>query len=1024
MLAAQRLTASALQNTVLQTLPNGQLELTAHTHRITMSCRAGAHLRRLPTDAPSAQLELSVSKSQAVTEAYFLVGSAARLSDLEVNGRRLGGGRPGALVPRRDWGEDDFQAFLVFAETQARMWLVSGSTDAGAHARVQTIATWCTQLHALASARAKEHSDCVHPSTRERVAALARTLRAAKSSLLQSVGQLGNLDKLSSIRSMNADQKATFVQSRIASVALAKRATKHVDYSATGGVNGLARSGLQSLAAGLMTLRTPEPEDAATSFYSMESYRQALIEGVTTLMPLLDKHADAVSAADILRVVGGLGLAFRGTAGSFVDPWAFRVARVYLGMYVSEQDVRSTTVLTDPTRMPDAADVHDSSGDGTDSDTAGAGAGAGGAAAGAVTGAANCRRVDRLVDPLSRNTYLMFPGATRGIITGVLPLEALDPEAHDLYRQTGIAELQASVSCRAIMAPLASDRFAMAAAVQLAIVTAVGGHRAPTALERETLAMVRMQLAGHFRIALGTAPMLSPFTAICNHLAAHDPARYMTGDEISDVLKVYAALLAAPQCEAFARTPAATHAATSATLATAATGGSTTQLQAVVGACAWLLVYRAARKHFKTTDAAAAAASATAGATPPSAAAPAGVSFAPSAPSALLSTNTALTRTQTLQLLVGWDAAADAARHPVGEPLTPTQGFIEPDESYIAAAFAQIASALHQVCEGTADSALAWIPCLETSDLAPVARFAAFPNGAEPMALSDALGYKDCSEVVIGDGHAAASTVVLAALVLRAVQCDDESKWVNKTSRETIAVPTPSNPEACAALVRGVIVELSRSAYGDRVREKERLEAAIRLQTITREMLQCADMDLFVARLCDTFANRSAPGYAELERRLLQAASSPCRTADGEQEATALPLAKLVVIATGNWFVVEDAVRVLKPLWCAGNRHPSEAFVSTLADLLEADDPSGEQWADFATLLERRTHTYRRTNSGLASANRHGHSAEFPSYYALGYRTAQLMKRDAPELWEEYRRNHVACCTRGADVVAARPGKT
>ena len=61
---------------------------------------------------------------------------------------------------------------------------------------------------------------------------------------------------------------------------------------------------------------------------------------------------------------------------------------------------------------------------------------------------------------------------------------------------------------------------------------------------------------------------------------------------------------------------------------------------------------------------------------------------------------------------------------------------------------------------------------------------------------------------------------------------------------------------------------------------------------------------------------------------------------------------------------------------------------------------------------ERRRHHYREGSK----ANRHGHSNEKPSYWALGYKNLDEMRDGVcDEEWREYLRLHRTCCGLGVD---------
>jgi hypothetical protein len=74
----------------------------------------------------------------------------------------------------------------------------------------------------------------------------------------------------------------------------------------------------------------------------------------------------------------------------------------------------------------------------------------------------------------------------------------------------------------------------------------------------------------------------------------------------------------------------------------------------------------------------------------------------------------------------------------------------------------------------------------------------------------------------------------------------------------------------------------------------------------------------------------------------------------------------------------------------------------------ESVDPSLENWEDMLTLyVAARRHVYRPSGK----ENRHGHSNEKRSYWALGYQTLEAMKISiSSEAWEAYCKSHAGCC--------------
>jgi hypothetical protein len=62
-------------------------------------------------------------------------------------------------------------------------------------------------------------------------------------------------------------------------------------------------------------------------------------------------------------------------------------------------------------------------------------------------------------------------------------------------------------------------------------------------------------------------------------------------------------------------------------------------------------------------------------------------------------------------------------------------------------------------------------------------------------------------------------------------------------------------------------------------------------------------------------------------------------------------------------------------------------------------------------------HVYRSEAGGAAIANRHGHSNDLPSYWALGFTTVEeMMAKVSREAADEYKEKHRNCCGFGVTV--------
>lgn len=383
--------------------------------------------------------------------------------------------------------------YLEFLETQAKVWAVAGSYDA----EIDRVIAWARGVQSLVSTFAASSAVQTGPvTTRDRARALVAKVQSGTQSVLNRMLTLANREK---VQNLNSAQQAAFLRANTASTALAKRALKtdaDLDF------NDLARVSLAKIAAGLgaAAVDAAAPAGAAGASAEVSFYGQETFAEIVGVAAELAPAADQLGAAEVLPLVGGLGVCFRAVVSDLPDPWAVVVREVYVGCFLSEHDLR-TAVLQ-----------------------------------GATQG-------------------LKFPGAGRddAVITGVVPLRCLDPASYDLYARTPLADLQASVSLRGVLARVPHDQLARDAAVLVALSRQIGPARPATEAERFVLA----GLLGNVSRALGTYARES-VAALAEALCTRDDARaFLTGDMgVSGLVKPAALLLASPACAPLRADPA------------------------------------------------------------------------------------------------------------------------------------------------------------------------------------------------------------------------------------------------------------------------------------------------------------------------------------------------------------------------------------------------------------------------------------------------------------------------------------
>ncbi len=426
-------------------------------------------LSRMPGDTETDKLMVPCGKT-----AYVLVKPKTDLTGLTC------GGAPLALEYASLCDESAIEGFLVFTESQLRVWTVMGARDL----QIDTVIEWFRQLEALIGA---VQDVAVRPKLlSDRIRNLLVHVQKRKSTIIGRILALANRDRVSQL---NSAQAAEFLRGNITSTGTAKRAQKtdnEFDF------DGLCRESVRALAAA----SSAEEMNSEISFYSMASWFDTT-KAAQEMLP----EVDALSAGDILPILGGIGLAFLGSRGDHPDPWGtFEVKRVYLGPYLGENDINVASLQ-----------------------------GGGG--------------------------MIRFPGAgPEAEVNGVVPLRFLDPQAYDVYYRhaRALADLQASISLRGALARIPYDCLARDSAVLWRLLCQVGHNGPAREVELVNMAGLRDQVARR----LATAG--DGFTELAIDLAREDPRAWLTGDRgVSGLLKPMTVLFASRECTALRADPTA-----------------------------------------------------------------------------------------------------------------------------------------------------------------------------------------------------------------------------------------------------------------------------------------------------------------------------------------------------------------------------------------------------------------------------------------------------------------------------------
>lgn len=216
---------------------------------------------------------------------------------------------------------------------------------------------------------------------------------------------------------------------------------------------------------------------------------------------------------------------------------------------------------------------------------------------------------------------------------------------------------------------------------------------------------------------------------------------------------------------------------------------------------------------------------------------------------------------------------------------------------------------------------------------------------------------------------------IRAVATVQALLCASEGDRINTADR-TCHLPDPTTDVDALAYLRGVVRSQYGAEYETRLASKRQQEAQIMLDRQVKELID-ATYDDFKSILLgpqSMIPNRDCKGFPMILDSVLDL-----------NVVVANRLKKLVLLVTGRELGAPTV-----PLWCNGNillTHWHE--IALLTTQCDAEDL-------MSTLREMRkqhaVHTYR------DKANRHNHSNDFPSYWAMGYKDLhEFMEIDPTE---------------------------
>jgi len=423
----------------------------------TVSLRARGNVLRLsPSNPGSSELQLPAGRFATV-----LVAPGADLSGLTLDGA------PVEIEREALTGEGQLRAWLGYISDQVKMMIVLGRRSQMTPVLMflrklsRVLAEVPTESEAAPGEGAETSKDRVH--------ALRHKLLKQSKGVLHMILELQNQD---GVERLNSAQQADFLTGQLdPSSAAAKRLAKRagdLDF------DEMARKAIASGA----NLPTMEAVGEA-SYISMET-SSGIMQNLKEL-----QGVDGVTIADLLTVLGLVGVAYAADRAPLPDPWSMdtRSIRVYLGVMLSECDLR-------------------------DLETKGGGD---------------------------------FPGVAKPApITGVIPLRSNDKESYDIYDQqfASVADLHASVNMRGVMATVPGDRAAQSAAVVYALCQQAGDK--PSECEQRTIT----SLFENLEFLLRTYKCAD----LIDGLKSSDPRGSLTGENgVSGPLKPLALLIVSPE---------------------------------------------------------------------------------------------------------------------------------------------------------------------------------------------------------------------------------------------------------------------------------------------------------------------------------------------------------------------------------------------------------------------------------------------------------------------------------------------